>query len=229
LAANMKNNIDKNPSSAVCTYFDKYAVEFDSIYNGKRNRFLRWADRKFRSDTFERFRLAFEALEPLEDKTLLDVGCGSGRYIVEAAKRGARRITGIDVSPEMINLAQHYAHSNHILDKCEFIIGTFPQGVPHEQFDYAIAMGVMDYVPDALTFLSALAKQVKYRVVLSFPSKHWFRTPLRLIRYRLKRCPVYFYNAKQIEQLMVRAGFSNVRIKKIPRAGMDYVVIGDCI
>ena len=62
--------------------------------------------------------------------------------------------------------------------------------------------------------------------VISFPSKHWFRTPLRRVRYWVKRCPVYFYEAGQAEELMGRAGFEGVSVAKIRGAGMDYVATG---
>jgi hypothetical protein len=71
-------------------------------------------------------------------------------------------------------------------------------------------MGVMDYIADPSAFLSALGQRVRLHAVLSFPSKHWFRTPLRKVRYWLKRCPVYFYEPAQIEELSKAAGFSNI-------------------
>ena len=85
-------------------------------------------------------------------------------------------------------------------------------------------MGVMDYVADPLAFLIALAGQIKICAVLSFPSKHWVRTPFRRIRYWLKRCPVYFYEPEQLEELSKQADFSEVKIEKLPGAGMDYFV-----
>jgi len=210
----------------VGTYFDRAATMFDTFYDKKRTRLMRWVDRKFRSDMFERFRLTFEALGPLVDKTVLDVGCGSGPYVVEAVRRGARRVVGLDMAPAMLDLAQRRAAATGVADRCEFVEGTFPADAPDGTFDHAIIMGVMDYVPDAQAFLKALRERVRGRAVLSFPSKHWFRTPLRKARYWIKRCPVYFFDAAQIETLMHDAGFSNVRVEKISGAGMDYVAAG---
>ena len=85
-------------------------------------------------------------------------------------------------------------------------------------------MGVMDYIADPLAFLSTLAEHVRIHAVLSFPSKHWFRTPFRKVRYWLKNCPVYFYEPSEIEEFSKAAGFSNATIEKIPGAGMDYFV-----
>lgn len=217
-------NSRKKHNQKVRTYFDKTAVSFDTFYDKKRSSFMQWVDRKYRSDIFERFRLAFEALDPIVDKTVLDIGCGSGPYVVEAARRGCKRVAGLDIVQAMLDLARQRAETAQCIERCQFILGTFPQDALPEKFNYAIVMGVMDYIADPLNFLTVLAQQVTDRAVLSFPSKHWFRTPLRKFRYWLKRCPVYFYEPKQIEDLSKAAGFSNTKIEKIPGAGMDYFV-----
>ena len=41
----------------------------------------------------------------LQGQAVLDVGCGSGRYILHALRRGATRVTGVDLSPEMLQRA----------------------------------------------------------------------------------------------------------------------------
>lgn len=218
---------NKNHDQKVGTYFDKAATTFDTFYDHKRSRFMQWVDRRFRSDMFERYRLTFEALEPLNNKTVIDVGCGSGPYSVEAARRGGKRVLGVDMAQSMIDLGRQRATATGVADKCEFLLGTFPEDAPQETFDYAIVMGVMDYTSDPSAFLSTLAQIVRLRAVLSFPSKHWFRTPFRKIRYWLKRCPVYFYDSPQIKALMQNAGFSKINIEKVPGAGMDFVATGD--
>ncbi|MHC4602615.1 MAG: class I SAM-dependent methyltransferase [Planctomycetota bacterium] len=218
------SNNKKEHDYKVGTYFDKAAVSFDTFYDRKRSSFMQWVDRKFRSDVFDRYYRTFETIEPLTDKTVLDIGCGSGPYVVEAAKLGSKRVVGLDMAQNMLDLARKRAIAANVADKCEFVLGTFPQDALPEKFDYDIVMGVMDYAPDPRNFLQALAKQITDRAVLSFPSKHWFRTPFRKFRYWLKRCPVYFYGPKQIEELSKAAGFSNTKIEKIPGAGMDYFV-----
>jgi len=220
----MNLNNKREHDDKVGTYFDKAATTFDTFYDHKRSAFMQWVDRKFRSDVFERYRLTFEALEPLNNKSVLDVGCGSGPYVVEAARRGSKRAVGFDMAQNMIDLGRQRATATGVADKCEFLLGTFPEDSPQETFDYAIVMGVMDYIADPLEFLSALARQIHISAVLSFPSKHWFRTPLRKARYWLKRCPVYFYEPLQIEELSKTAGFSSIKVEKIPGAGMDYFV-----
>jgi malonyl-CoA O-methyltransferase len=44
--------------------------------------------------------------DSLHGQTVLDAGCGSGRYLLHALQRGALRVTGVDLSPEMLARAQ---------------------------------------------------------------------------------------------------------------------------
>ncbi|RUL63453.1 class I SAM-dependent methyltransferase [Dyella dinghuensis] len=50
---------------------------------------------------------AMLALMPgnLDGITVLDAGCGSGRYMLHACDRGAFRVIGVDLSPEMLERA----------------------------------------------------------------------------------------------------------------------------
>jgi cyclopropane fatty-acyl-phospholipid synthase-like methyltransferase len=203
-------------------FFDRFADKFDGFYDGKRSRFMQWADKRFRSDMFIRFAMAFEFLGDLEGKRVLDIGCGSGPYLAEALKRGALQVTGIDPAPRMLGLAMQRVQQLGASTRASFLKGYFPDQTPEGEFDFAIVMGVTDYLTDVPSFLRSLRSVVTQRAVISFPSIHWFRTPFRKVRYKLRRCPVYFYDASQIETLLQNAGIENYRIIKIPGAGMDY-------
>ena len=55
---------------------------------------------------------AFHLLGEVRNKTIVDLGCGTGENLVPLAKRGAN-VTGIDVSPDLIKLAlQRIATAN---------------------------------------------------------------------------------------------------------------------
>ncbi|WOB28196.1 MULTISPECIES: methyltransferase domain-containing protein [Xanthomonas] len=42
----------------------------------------------------------------LQNQHVVDAGCGSGRYMLHALRRGARHVTGVDLSPQMLARAQ---------------------------------------------------------------------------------------------------------------------------
>src|SRR5205814_639765 len=102
-----------------------------------------------------------------------------------------------DPAPGMLKLVRQRMEKTALAERCQVVEGLFPQVTPPPH-DFAIVMGVMDYVQDAAAFLKALHSVVRISAAISFPSRHWFRTPVRKVRYQLRKCPVYFYDEKQI-------------------------------
>ena len=205
-------------------FFDEFAVTFDTFYDSKRSPFMQWVDQRFRRDMFVRMELTFDYLGDLTGKSVVDIGCGSGPYAELALKRGAARVTGIDPAPGMLSLARERVARLGASDRVRLVEGYFPQTSPGGPFDSAIVMGVLDYIADPLAFLKALRSIVTRGAAISFPSIHWYRTPLRKVRYRLRNCPVYFYSEKRIRDLARDAGFGSYDLKKIEGAGLDYVL-----
>ena len=212
------------PQSDAAKFFDSFAEAFDTLYDGRRSFVMRWLDRQLRSDMFIRFALTFERLGDLKGKSVLDIGCGSGPYIIEALRRGAVKTCAVDPAEGMLDLTRKKLKMAGFLDRCKLVEGLFP-GVNLTRHDHVIVMGVMDYVEDAVGFLREMRPLVGVSAAVSFPSRHWLRTPLRKFRYRLRNCPVYFYSAHDIKNLCSAAGFREINIKKIPGAGMDYHVL----
>lgn len=206
-------------------FFHGFADVFDTFYDGKRSPLMQWIDRRFRSDMFERYRLTFERLGDLTGKTGIDVGCGSGPYLCDALRRGAKEMCALDPAPRMLELTRERAAKQGMGEKVVYYEGYFPSVRPQGTYDFAIVMGVLDYIEDSTAFLRALKEVVTDRAVISFPSKHWFRTPIRKVRYNLRKCPVWFYNESDIRKSATAAGWPTIDIKKIPGAGMDYHVL----
>jgi ubiquinone/menaquinone biosynthesis C-methylase UbiE len=211
-------------SSQAGTFFDSFAESFDTFYDEKRGPVMRWIDQHYRNDMFVRYSLTFERLGDLTGKRGLDIGCGSGPYVAEALKRGASHVVALDPAPGMLELTRRRIEKRGQLDQITLGEGCFPETVPPGPFDFAIVMGVLDYVADPVAFFKALRGILTGRAAVSLPSRHWFRTPIRKVRYRLRRCPVYFYEEPQIRSIVKQAGFGTVDIIKIHGAGMDYHV-----
>ncbi|MGH7506560.1 MAG: hypothetical protein ACRELX_12945, partial [Longimicrobiales bacterium] len=68
-------------------FFDGFATTFDTLYDGQRGPLMRWLDQRYRSDIEIRYRLTFERLGDLTGYTVLDIGCGSGPYLVAALRQ----------------------------------------------------------------------------------------------------------------------------------------------
>jgi 2-polyprenyl-3-methyl-5-hydroxy-6-metoxy-1,4-benzoquinol methylase len=209
--------------TSIRDYFTRSATTFDSLYSQRQaSSFTRFLNHRFRRDVYERFLLSIDHVRRFHLDSVLDVGCGSGRYAEAFAQLEVKRIVGIDLSETMIELAK--TRTDHWSNKCEFVCGDFMEFETGETFDVSIAMGFFDYVADPLPVLKHMRSLVAHSVVGSFPSISWYRTPIRKVRYRFKRCPVYFYRREEISLLGEAAGFARTHIQKIEGAGQDYFV-----
>lgn len=213
-----------NESRRAGDFFHGFAQTFDTFYDGKRSVLMQWVDRRWRTDMFVRYALTFERLGDLKGKRGLDIGCGSGPYVAEALKRGAAHVVGIDPAPGMLELTRRRIDRLGQLDRVTLVEGYFPERAPAGPFDFAIIMGVLDYVADPVAFFKKLCPTLRGTAAVSFPSQHWFRTPVRKVRYRMRNCPVYFYDERRIRSISTEAGFGTVDVIKIDGAGMDYHV-----
>ncbi len=77
------------------------------------------------------------------EKAVLDVACGEGFYTRLIRERGAARVTGIDLSQGMIDLArdQEAQHQQGI----EFFVGDARELNRTDQFDLAVAAYLLNY------------------------------------------------------------------------------------
>ncbi len=82
---------------------------------------------------------------------VLDVGCGVGRWSRLLASRGAS-VTGIDLSPTMIDEARRRATGSQIRGSCNFFVRDLATLEAGEKFDLVLSVTVLQHIidPDAL-------------------------------------------------------------------------------
>src|SRR5579884_3546900 len=102
-------------------YFDREAKRFDAIYVDDKPIHQRVVDSLFRKVVVERFHLVCNLAPSPGRWTVLDVGCGPGRYGIALARAGAAKVVGVDVAQTMIDLARHEAEQAGVVDKFEFV------------------------------------------------------------------------------------------------------------
>ncbi len=207
--------------------FERDAQSFDAIYRLERSPFWRWVNTTFRKAVFERYEITFEQAGDVTGKNILDVGCGSGVYAVDFARRGARRVVGVDFSSNMLKLATQEAEQHQVADRCAFIQADFLELDIEETFDISIAMGVFDYVPDQVTFLRKMVELTTGKVIVAFPGHSLIREPARRLRYRLSgKGEIYLYGREDVERIATEAGLQDREIIRIPSSGGVYVLVG---
>ena len=147
---------DRDESIEVGSYFDRAAKAFDGLYSPHgQNAYMRWVNSRFRRDIAERFLLTMNLAQRTAAASVLDAGCGSGRYIAALAESGVSRIVGLDLSVEMLGLAR--LQTGKIAGaRIELVQGDFAAWSTNETFDLIIAMGFFDYVKNARPVLKKM-------------------------------------------------------------------------
>jgi 2-polyprenyl-3-methyl-5-hydroxy-6-metoxy-1,4-benzoquinol methylase len=208
--------------------FEWDAANFAGIYNAD-SLPTRLFNRVFRKAIFVRYDAAMTEAGDVRDKAVLDIGCGSGIYSVEFAKRGASRVLGIDFSAPMLEMARASARAAKLDKQTEFIQDEFLRhDFGNEQFDVSIAMGVFDYLEQAEPFLTKMAKVTRGKLLASFPRFSTVRGTARRLRYRLTgRGDVYYYSARDVDRLAERAGIKRHRLIRMESSGGGVILVGD--
>lgn len=208
----------------VQSYFQKSSKDFDSIYSPKKNIYQKLVDLLFHRVIEQRFKISFRELGSLTGKRILDVGCGSGRYLIEAAKRGASQLTGLDFADSMLELARQNLERAGCQNKARLVKQDFLHFSEPEKYDFLLAIGFFDYVDYPLAYLQKMKDLATEKLILSFPKKWTLRTLPRWIRLTLAGCPVFFYDQKELKRLLADAKFSSYKLINLSR---DYITVID--
>ncbi|HEX6661666.1 MAG TPA: bifunctional 2-polyprenyl-6-hydroxyphenol methylase/3-demethylubiquinol 3-O-methyltransferase UbiG, partial [Sphingomicrobium sp.] len=124
---------------------------------------------------------------PLSGKSALDVGCGAGLLTEPLARMGAL-VTGIDATPEVIDVARGHAKAMGLA--IDYRAGDVQELVG--QFDLITCMEVIEHVADPAAFVRALAKRLVPGglLVLSTPNATaWSRLMMITVGEGLGRIP----------------------------------------
>ena len=151
-----------------------------------------------------RFDLSLQAMKSQNIDSWLDVGCGSGDFLLYAENHNfkIKNFTGIDVSPEIIQFARNRSYNTDIVN---FRIQDFTNPVAGEPFELVTSLGVIQKCGINLdTAISRLGELVKpggkllittknldwdafdNPVCTPYPGHHWFR--VEQIKQAFSKC-----------------------------------------
>ena len=90
----------------------------------------------------------------LADRTVLEIGCGKGEFLVEMAKAGAGRCIGIDpgVHPERID--------DPAADGIEWIADFYDERYTHIDADVVICRHTLEHIPDVADFMTTIRESI---------------------------------------------------------------------
>ncbi len=127
----MKTKFSKNQSK----YWDSYTQNIDKLD-------LLSAPRA------EKIELAFfkKIIGSTKDKTVLDLGCGTGKLGLKLAS-GAKKVIGIDISKHSINIANKTA-KHYKIKNFQGIVGDFKNQGYRNKFDVVLAVNLIHHTDD---------------------------------------------------------------------------------
>lgn len=97
---------------------------------------------------------------PLNNKTILDVGCGGGILTESLAKQGAV-VTGIDLSEAALAVAKNHATQENLNINYQSITVEELAELQPASFDLITCMELLEHVPDPASIIAACAKLLK--------------------------------------------------------------------
>jgi len=109
-------------------------------------------------------RAVIESLGPVEDRSILEIACGTGRFTVMLAERGAD-VVGLDISSAMLAQGREKARAAGVADRVEWLRGDAARlPLPDDQFDAVLAMRFFHLADTPAKFLSEMQRVSKGQV-----------------------------------------------------------------
>lgn len=143
------------------------------------------------------------ALGPLEGKQVLEIACGTGRFSVMLAARGAN-VIGLDISDAMLSQGRQKVRAAGLSDRAEFVRGDaarlpFPDG----HFDAVLAMRFFHLIPNPDRYLREIRRVTSDQLVFDT-----FNTPsTRSIYNWLLPMGSRLYADEDVSAMLERTGY----------------------
>jgi SAM-dependent methyltransferase len=197
--------------------WEKEAVTFDQIYSGGG-----LAGRMpllgpfIQKGIIERHNRALAFLSATRAQTILDLGCGVGRFAVAAAQLGVT-VHAYDISQPAIAVAQEAAHRVGVTDRCHFYAADLLT-IDFPAADAWFDLGCLHYLPDPTQVIQKLT-QVPH-LFSCLPQKgHWLG-PFHYVYRTLLRGQKYL----SFTEVEIRSLLAAYPLLYIEKSGLVYYV-----
>lgn len=149
----------------------------------------------------------------LDGASVLDVGCGMGRFAFLASRR-AKRVIGLDMTPQALEAASALKDAL-AAPNVEFILSSIEEYVPPSRpFDVVVLGGVLEHLIDPDAVMRSIGRLLRPggRLVINCPSESNFRgdvstTLLRLFGFPMSLCDVRIVTPAFMRQLAAQYGY----------------------
>ena len=178
-------------------------------------------DREANLVTFLEEQVSWDFIGKVRGKEVLDLGCGTGRYTIPLAKKGAK-VTAIDFTKGMIEIAKKKAKKSRL--NINFKQGDITKYNPDKKFDKILSMLVLDHIKDLKKITEVLdkASHIGTKVVISniHPlalKKDVDQKTGKALGYLKegKQTDQFFHPTDEYVQLMLQKGFILTKIEDL--------------
>ena len=165
---------------------------------------IRWA---------RRVKMLTDFVKP--DRSLLELGCGTGYFTKEIAKTGAN-IIAIDISPELLALAENNIKDKHVSFRKE---NAYHMTFKDNQFDYVLGSSVLHHL-DIHKAIAEIYRVLKNGGAIAFTEPNMMNPQIALqknipyIKRKLGDSPdeTAFFRW-QLSKLLSKQGFRKIELK----------------
>lgn len=180
--------------------------------NSSSERFDSWSGSYENSFTWRHFfepvhEMLAQRLGDVTGSSIVDVGCGTGGLLRRLASCGAERLTGVDESPGMLEVAR--AHSGEMagLEFMEASAESLPPG--DGEFDVALSCIAFHHFPDPGGALQEMRRVLKPggRLLICDMCGEGLLSRMMLLYGRLIATDRHYYDRKSLAALARVAGF----------------------
>lgn len=149
-------------------------------------------------------RAVLDALNPLDGRNVLEIACGTGRFTVMLAERGAD-IVGLDISSAMMAEGRKKARAADVADRIEFIRGDAARlPFPDDHFDTVFAMRFFHLADTPAKFLAEMCRVSKEQVFFdTFNDRS-----TRVLYNSLLPMGSHLYGHEEVQRLIDGAGLT---------------------
>lgn len=144
------------------------------------------------------------AVDPIEERRVLEIACGTGRFTVMLAERGAD-VVGLDISGPMLGHGRRKAARRNVADAVEFMRGDAANlPFPDDHFDVVFAMRFFHLADTPAAYLSEMRRVARDRVFFDTFNGSSLRT---LYNWALPMGS-RLYRPTQVERLLATANLT---------------------
>lgn len=157
---------------------------------------------KFRSEFF------YSTVGQLENKIILDVGCGEGYFSLEMAKKGAN-IVGIDISEKMIEKCKKKKQQNPTLN-INFV-SCSAENTPYknETFDIVVCLELLEHVLNPNLLMKEISRVLKPEGMLFLGTPRKQTMIEKIIGYLF----YFIFDFEQVRKFINKNKLSDISIK----------------